>query len=111
MTPPPTGTSDVFTGVPLGAAALDDADPDDVADPVDVDDPVVAAADVVLDAAPPVAGGVVVPPHAASAAAAATPAPPTPADRSTVRRSTADRRGGPVATSDRASGTVDVVSG
>ena len=106
MTPPPTGTSAVFTGVPLGAAALDDADPDDVADQVDVDDPVVAAADVVLDAAPQVAGGVAVPPHAASAAAAATPAPPTPADRSTVRRSTADRL-----VSDRASGTVDVVSG
>ena len=88
MTPPPTGTSAVFTGVPLGAAPLDDAEPEDDADPVDVDDPEVAADDVVLDAAPPVAGGVVVPPQAASAAAAATPAPPTPADRSTVRRLT-----------------------
>jgi hypothetical protein len=89
MTPPPTGTSAVFTGVPLGAAAeLDVADP--VPEPDDVEDPaeVVAADDVVVEAAPPVVGGELDPPHAASAAAAAAPAPPTPAARSTVRRPT-----------------------
>jgi hypothetical protein len=90
ITPPPTGTSAVFTGVPLGAAA--DAVPnDDVLDePEDeVEDPdEVAEADVVVEAAPLVVG-VLEPPHAARAAAAATPAPPTPAARRTVRRSMA----------------------
>jgi hypothetical protein len=88
MTPPPTGTSAVLTGVPLGAAALDD--PDEVSEPVAVDelDAVDDVADpvVVLDAAPPAVGGVLEPPHAARAAAPATPAPPTPAARRTVRR-------------------------
>jgi hypothetical protein len=89
MTPPPMGTSAVFTGVPLGAAALDD--PDEFAEPVDVDELVddELAEVVALDAAAPVAGGVLEPPHAARAAAPATPAPPTPAARSTVRRLTA----------------------
>jgi hypothetical protein len=91
MTPPPTGTSAVLTGVPLGAAPLDD--PDVVSEAVAVDEPDavddVADAVVVLDAAPPVVGGVLEPPHAARAAAPATPAPPTPAARSTVRRRTA----------------------
>ena len=85
MTPPPTGTSAVFTGVPLGAAA--DAEP--VADALvaeeDVEDPdEVVDADVVVEGA--VVVGVVEPPHAARAAAPATPAPPTPAARRTVRR-------------------------
>ena len=86
MTPPPTGTSAVLTGVPLGAAAPDDPDevakPDPVEEPDDVED--VAA----LAEAPPVAGGVLDPPHAARAAAPAKPAPPTPAARRTVRRLT-----------------------
>lgn len=86
MTPPPTGTSAVLTGVPLGAAAPDD--PDEVAEP----DPVEELDDVedvaALAAAPPVAGGVLDPPHAARAAAPAKPAPPTPAARRTVRRLT-----------------------
>ena len=92
MTPPPTGTSAVFTGVPLGAAALDE--PDEVSEPADVDglDDVGAAEDVevvALDAAAPMVGGVLEPPHAARTAAPAAPAPPTPAARSTVRRFTA----------------------
>jgi hypothetical protein len=92
MTPPPTGTSAVFTGVPLGAAALDE--PDEVSESADVDglDDVGAAEDVevvALDAAAPVVGGVLEPPHAARTAAPAAPAPPTPAARSTVRRFTA----------------------
>src|SRR4051794_13551933 len=88
MTPPPTGTSAVLTGGPLGAADPDDAEPELVAedepdaDPDDVADEEEAA--VELDGA--VAGGVVEPPQAARAAAPATPAPPTPAARSTVRR-------------------------
>jgi len=89
MTPPPTGTSAVFTGVPLGAAAAEVADPvaePDVAEPEEVAEDVAAADAVVEDAAGVV--GVVEPPHAARAAAPATPAPPTPAARSTVRRFT-----------------------
>ena len=88
MTPPPTGTSAVLTGVPLGAAALDD--PDEVAEPVDVDelDDVEDAEVVALDAAAPMVGGVLEPPHATRAADPATPAPPIPAARSTVRRFT-----------------------
>ena len=71
MTPPPTGTSAVLTGVPLGAAA--DAEP--VADAlaeedVEDDEAVVVEGAVVV--------GVVEPPHAARAAAPATPAPLTP---------------------------------
>ena len=85
MTPPPTGTSAVLTGVPLGAAAPDD--PDEVAEPDPVDE-LDDVEDVELAAAPPVVGGVLDPAHAARAAAPATPAPPTPAARSTVRRLT-----------------------
>jgi hypothetical protein len=89
ITPPPTGTSAVLTGVPLGTAPPDVAD--DVPEPAVVDDPaddVLEPAVVVLGAAPPVVGGALEPPHAASAAAAAAPAPPIPAARSTVRRAT-----------------------
>ena len=85
MMPPPTGTSAVFTGLPLGAGA--DAEP--VADALvaeeDVEDPdEVVEADVVVEGA--VVVGVVEPPHAARAAVPATPAPLTPAARRTVRR-------------------------
>ncbi len=86
MTPPPTGTSAVLTGVPLGAAPPDDPDEVVEPDPVDALDGVELVA---LAGAAPVAGGVLDPPHAARAAAPATPAPPTPAARSTVRRLTA----------------------
>ncbi len=79
INPPPTGTVEVLTGVPLGAPEP----PDDDA----LDEPAEPAADEVLGAAP-VLGGVVDPPHAARAVAPATPAPPTPATRSTVRRFT-----------------------
>ena len=51
MTPPPTGTSAFFTGVPLGAAPPDD--PDELPDPDAVD---ALDDDVGVDAAPPVAG-------------------------------------------------------
>jgi hypothetical protein len=91
MTPLPTGTSAVFTGVPLGAPDPD-PDVDDVAEPAEEDD-VPAAVVVELEAAAPDVLGVVEPPHAARAAAAAAPAPPTPAARSTVRRRTST--GGP----------------
>jgi hypothetical protein len=90
MTPPPTGTSAVFTGVPLGAAADAAPDADVLGEPEDeVEDPdEVVDAGVVVEAAP-LAVGVLEPPHAARAAAPATPAPPTPATRRTVRRSMA----------------------
>jgi hypothetical protein len=81
MTPPPTGTSAVLTGVPLVAAAPDE--------PAEDPEPAVVDELVALDAAAPVVGGVLDPPQAARAAAPATPAPPTPAARSTVRRLTA----------------------
>jgi hypothetical protein len=104
MTPLPTGTSAVLTGVPLGAAPPDVAD--DVADPEEADDDVPAAAVVVeLDAAPPEVVGVFEPPHAASAAAAAAPAPPTPAARSTVRRR---RSAGPPGLEEVVSGCSDM---
>jgi hypothetical protein len=86
ITPPPTGTSAVLTGVPLGAAAEAEAVADalaEAADEVEDADEVVDA-DVVVEGA--VVVGVVEPPHAARAAAPATPAPPTPAARRTVRR-------------------------
>src|SRR6478609_8627753 len=79
MTPPPTGTSAVFTGVPLGTPAPDAPGPPE---PLDSE----ADPDVVLGAAP-VVGGVVEPPQAARAATPTTPVPPTPAARSIVRRS------------------------
>jgi hypothetical protein len=89
MTPPPTGTSAVLTGVPLGAAADVEPVADALADAEeDVEDPDEVVEAEVVDAAPPVVG-VVEPPHAARAAAPATPAPPTPAARRTVRRSMA----------------------
>jgi hypothetical protein len=80
MTPPPTGTSAVLTGVPLAAAAPDE--------PAEDPEPAVVDELVALDAAAPVVGGVLDPPQAARAAAPATPVPPTPAARSTVRRFT-----------------------